>query len=101
MIASTDPTNITLACVWSAVLLGSLALTWYAYFRWKAQPNNSLSHNIAIWAHSQGVLVGFALGLLAGLAVGVVLGIFTGHWFWAVELVSEPTACMCLSKWFA
>jgi hypothetical protein len=97
MIASTDPTNITLACAWSVVTLGAFVLTWYAYFRWKIEPNDSLSHKIAIWAHRQGMLVGFVLGLWIGLLIGIVLGVFTGHFFWAVELKAEAVTADTLN----
>ncbi|HTM53831.1 MAG TPA: hypothetical protein VL175_07355 [Pirellulales bacterium] len=60
MFASGDPLNVALAIIWSTILLGCLALTWYAYVRWKMSPDDSLSHNIALWLQTRGPLVGVA-----------------------------------------
>lgn len=88
MFASGDPLNVTLAIVWSIVCLSSFTLTWYAYIRWKEHPNDSLSHNIAVYMRQfkMRFLVGFALGMTIGMMTGVVLGMFAGHWFWPVIL---------------
>lgn len=93
LFASGDPMNITLAIVWSGVMLWCLALTWYSYFRWRAHPDDSLSHNIAVFMqqYKMRFILGFVFGITIGVMVGVVLGMFAGHWFWPVELERIPT----------
>ena len=89
LFASEDPLNFILACVWSLMLLGSLSLTWYAYILWKKYPDDSISHNIAVYVrqYQQRFIIGFIVGTTIGVMTGVILGMFAGHWFWPVELV--------------
>lgn len=88
LLASGDPMNVTLAVVWSALLIGALSLTWYSYLRWKWYPQESLSHDIAMYMKQfqMRFLIGITLGMTIGVMVGFVLGMFAGHWFWPVEL---------------
>jgi hypothetical protein len=88
MIASGDPINFILASLWTVILLFCILFAWYAYIRWKRNPDQSLSHYIALWlySHKERLLVGFILGLIVGITFGFVIGMFTGHWFWPVVL---------------
>lgn len=88
MIESSDPLNAILAIIWSVILTGALALTWYAYLRWRLNPNDSLSHCIAEWFRrfQDRMLFGMMIGVLIGFAFGVFTGLFIGHWAWPVEL---------------
>lgn len=92
MIASSDPMNATLTIIWSLLCWSSFLLGVYAYCRWKRHPDESLSHDIAVYMqqYKQRFLIGFVLGITIGIMVGVILGMFAGHWFWPVEL-REPT----------
>lgn len=82
MLASGDPLNFILACIWSGVLVFCLYLTWYAYVIWKRNPDGSLSQMIASRLQGAGVA-----GLIAiGIGIGLTLGMFLGHWAWPVEI---------------
>jgi hypothetical protein len=82
VIASSDPLNFILASVWTLVLAFCLWLTWYAYLRWKRNPDDSLSQRIVarIEEMRSPALV------LCGIVIGLVIGMFVAHWFWPVEV---------------
>jgi len=86
ILASEDPINIILVIVWVLGLLFCQLLAVYAYIRWKTNPNDAISHRIAVAIRGMSIPMAMFIALWIGVGLGIVIGMFAGHWFWPVEL---------------